>query len=168
MSVLDGFAGALISRQAVEVTAFNTATVKQDTPGIGEMAVHAVVFHFLNLVGHRNLVFDSPVRFAFDEGVAAEFARQHDERAVEEAARFEVEHELRDGAIDLLFHVHQLFVAVLVSVPVEERDVFGGDFDVPGAHVGEPPGQQAAEAEAKVLSAVLRSGIVPMKFTIAA
>ena len=50
-------------------------------------------------------------------------------------------------------------VAVLVRVPVQERHVLGRHLDEPGPGLDQPPGQQAAEAEAAgvvLLEALLR------------
>ena len=52
------------------------------------------------------------------------------------------------GPVDLLLHARVGGVAVLVRVPVEERHVLGRHFDEARAGLDEPPGQQAAQAEA--------------------
>ena len=60
------------------------------------------------------------------------------------------------GAVDLRFHVDQAGVAVLVRVPVQEGDVLGRDLNVARADLGQPPGQQTAQAEpAQVLLFVI-------------
>ena len=56
------------------------------------MPVHAVELQVLDLVRDLDLVLDLLVRLAFDQRVAAELAGQHDQRAVEQAARLQVEH----------------------------------------------------------------------------
>src|SRR6185436_19525713 len=92
--------------------------------------------------------------------VAAEFARENDKGAVEQFAGLEIADELGDGAVDLLFHVHEARVAVLVGVPIEEGDVFGGDFDEAGADLAEAAGEQATEAEAaSVIYVVILFGL---------
>ena len=47
-----------------------------------------------------------------------------------------------------LLHPLDRGVAVLVRVPVHERNVFGRDFDEPRARFDQPPREQAAAAEA--------------------
>ena len=60
------------------------------------------------------------------------------------------------GAIDLLLHPDQAFVAVLMRVPVEERDVLGGDLDVARPRLDQPSRQQAAEPESAHHLALVR------------
>ena len=88
--VLDGLAGALVRRPAVDIAFFDAATEEQDGAGVGEVAVHPVVLRLGQGVWHRHLVLDLLVRLALGQHVAAELARQHDERSVEEAALFQV------------------------------------------------------------------------------
>ena len=88
--VLDGLAGALVRRLAVDVAFFDAAAEEQDGAGVGEVAVHPVVLRLGQGVWHRHLVLDLLVRLALGQHVAAELARQHDERSVEEAALFQV------------------------------------------------------------------------------
>ena len=52
------------------------------------------------------------------------------------------------GASISFFIVLGALVAVLVRVPVDERDVLGRDLDVARAGLDQPPRQQAAQAEA--------------------
>ena len=54
------------------------------------------------------------------------------------------------------FHALGRGVAVLVRVPVDERDVFGRDFDEAGAGLDEPPREQAAAAESARVVAIER------------
>ena len=53
-----------------------------------------------------------------------------DQRAIEQAALFEIANQLRDRRVDQLLHRLGALVAVLVRVPVDERDVLGRDLDV--------------------------------------
>ena len=65
------------------------------------MAVQTVVDRLAEKIGAGSrLVFGRAAGDAFDHHVAAEFAGQYDEGAVQEAAVFEVENEPRDGPID--------------------------------------------------------------------
>ena len=56
--------------------------------------------------------------------------------------------ELGDRPVDLLLHPLDRGVAVLVRVPVQERHVLGRHLDEARAGLGQPPGEQAAQAEA--------------------
>ena len=98
--VPDGRAGALVGCRAVEVAFFDTATEQEHGAGVGEMPVHAVVSQLVDGVRHLDLVPHLVARLALDEHVPAELASEHDQRAVEQAALLEVEHELRDWGID--------------------------------------------------------------------
>src|SRR5690606_23085847 len=86
-------------------------------------------------------------RLALLHHVAAELARENDEGAIEQAALLEIEHELGHGAVDRLLHVDDLLVAVLVGVPVQERNVLGGHLNEARAGLDEPPRQEAAQPE---------------------
>ena len=90
----------LVRRQAVQVTLLDSAAEEQDTTRVGEMPVHAVVFLVVDHVRHFHLVFDLVVRLAFNERVAAELARQDDQRPVQQPALLQVEDELRHRRID--------------------------------------------------------------------
>ena len=144
----EGFAGAFISSNAVEITAFDTATEHQDRTGISEMTVHTIMFQFVDYIRDDDLVFDFVVGFAFDKHVAAEFAGEDDKRAIEKAAFFEVENELGDGGIDGFFEIDGASMAVFVGIPILEWNVFGSDLDEARARLGEPPSEKATEAEA--------------------
>jgi hypothetical protein len=72
---------------------------------------------------------------------------QHDQRAVEQAALFEVQHELRDRLIDHLLQLDHPLVPVVVRVPVFERDVLARHFDESRAALDQPPRQQTPEPE---------------------
>src|ERR1051325_4754819 len=147
-AVLDGLARAFVGGQTMEVATLYSAAVKQHAAGVGEVTVHAVMLWVFHFVRYFDLVLDLLVRLALDERVAAELAGQHDERAVKQGARFEVEHKLRDGRVNLLLHRGGARVAVFMRVPVEERNVFGRDLDEPRADLGKPPREQTTEAEA--------------------
>jgi len=69
-------------------------------------------------------------------------------RVVEQAAKFQIADELCDGGIDFGMHTSERLVSVGVSIPMQERDVFGGDFDEAGTGFDESAGQQAAASEA--------------------
>ena len=77
------------------------------------------------------------IRLAFDQQIAAELAGEDDQRAIEQAALLEIEHQLRDGRVDLTASSPRPRVAVLVRVPVQERDVLRRHFDVARARL--PP-----------------------------
>ena len=145
--VLNRLAGALVGSDAVQMALFDAAAEHQHGAGVGEVAVHAVMFQLVDRVRHVHLVTHLVAWFALDEHVAAELAGEHDERAIEQAAFLEVEHELRDRGVDLALHVGEACVAVLVGVPVEERHVLGCHLDEPRAGLDEPPRQQAAAPE---------------------
>ena len=63
-------------------------------------------------------------------------------------AFLQVEHELGDRRVNGLLQIDHARVAVFVRVPVLKGNVFGGDLDEAGARFGQPPRQQAAQAEA--------------------
>src|SRR5437588_528210 len=76
-----------------------------------------------------------------------------------ERALLEVEHQLRYRPIDLLLQAFHGRVAVLVRVPVQERDILRGHLDEPRPGLGQAAGEEATEAEAAgvvLLEAVLR------------
>jgi len=128
--------------QTVQMTALDAAAVKQHAARVGEMPVHAVMLWVFHLVRHFDLVLDQLVGLAFDHRVAAELAGENNERAIQQAARFEVKHELRDRRVNLLLHSDQARVAIFVRVPIEERNVFSGDLDKAGADFRQPARQQ--------------------------
>ena len=51
------------------------------------------------------------------------------------------------GPVDRLLHSCGAIVAVLVRVPVAERDVLGRDFNKARAGLDQPPREQAAQSE---------------------
>ena len=132
----------------------DAAAEHDDRAGVGEVAVHAVVFGQRHDVGRVGLILDFLADLAFGDDVAAELAGEDDERAVEQAALFEIENELGDRGVDLALHVGGALVAVFVGVPVAEGDVFGGDFDEAGAGFDEAAGEEAALSEAAVVVGV--------------
>ena len=112
------------------------------------MPVHAVVPRLGHHVGDVDrLVLDFLADLAFGHRVAAELAGEDDQRAIEQAALVEVANQLRDRRVDQLLHGRRALVAVLVRVPVDERDVLGRDLDVAGAGLDQPAREQAALAE---------------------
>jgi hypothetical protein len=143
----EGFAGAFVGSDTMQVTALQAAAKHEDGAGVGEVSMHAVVFQFADDVGNGYLVFDFVIRFAFNEHVAAEFAGENDEGAIEEAAFFEVEDELSDGSIDGFFEIGGASVAVFVRVPILKRNVFGSDFDETRAGFGESTGEETAQTK---------------------
>ena len=144
---LEGLAGPLFGRAAMEVAVLNPAAEKQDRAGVGEVAMHAVEFEVLERGGHFDLVFYLFVGLAFDQRVAAEFAGEDDQGAVQQSARLEVENQLRDRGIDCFFMAAARGLPVLMGVPVEERNILGGDLDIPGSDLGQAAGKEAAQAE---------------------
>ena len=114
-----------------------------------EMPVQSVMVGARQDVGPvERLVLRLRAGTTFDHGVAAEFARDDDERPVEESARLEVADEPRDRTVDLRMELRHGLVALAMRVPLEERHVFGRDLDEAGAVLDEPAGEQAAAAEA--------------------
>jgi len=57
--------------------------------------VHAVKLQLVDDGRLLHLVGDALLGLPFDKAIAAEFARQNDQRSIEKLARFEIEHELR-------------------------------------------------------------------------
>src|SRR5262249_53205113 len=77
---------------AVEEGFLDAAAEHEDGAGAGEVAVEAVVDGLAHDVGGgAGLVAGGAARDAFDHHVAAELGGEDDERALEEAAGFEVE-----------------------------------------------------------------------------
>ena len=142
-ALLNRLERTLVRRQAVQITLLDPAAEEQHAAGVREMSVHAVVFFVVDHVRHFHLIFDFLVRFAFDQRVAAELTGQNDQRPVQQTALLQIEDELGHRRIDRLFHVRHFLVAVLVCVPVEKRDVFGGHLEVARADLG----QQTTESK---------------------
>src|SRR4029077_10300832 len=88
------FAGAFISGYPVQIAALKPSAAHQDTAGIREMAVHAIVFHFRDDVRDNDLVFHRVIGLAFDHHVAAEFAGEDDQCSVQETTLLKIENEL--------------------------------------------------------------------------
>ena len=80
--------------------------------------------------------------------VAAELAGHHYQRPVEHAALLQIEHQLRNGAIDGHLHMDELFMPPFVGVPIKERNVLGRDFDISGSCLSQTPSQQTAQTKA--------------------
>ena len=94
------------------------------------------------------LVLGRAARHALDHHVATELAGEHHQRALQQAARFQIENQLGDGPVDLLFHPRVGGVAVFVRVPMQERHVFRRHFDKARSSLGQTPRQQTAQAKA--------------------
>src|SRR5262245_28758180 len=92
--VLEVLARRLIGFEAVKVPLLDPAAEQEDATRVREMPVHAVVFHLLYDIRYFDLVLDELVGLALHHEIAAEFAGQHDYRSIEQAAFFEIEHEL--------------------------------------------------------------------------
>ena len=87
IGILGRQAGPLGGRFAVEEAALHAAAEQQHARAAGEVAVQAVVVRLLEHVGlGPRLVLGRAAGDAFDHHVAAEFAGEDDERAVEQAA----------------------------------------------------------------------------------
>ena len=117
---------------------------------VGEVAVHAVV---LQLGRSRRAPRPGPCTFlsglALDQHVAAELAGEHDQRAVEQAALLEVEHELRDGRVDRLSSCSTSRVWPFSCVSQFRNGMYSVVTSMKRApDLGQPPRQQAAQAEA--------------------
>ena len=98
--VLQGRSSAV---RPCKIAVLDATAEEQHAAGIGKVAMHAVEFRILDLLGHLNLVFDYLVGFAFDQRVPAEFAGEHNQSAVEQPARLQVEHQLGDRARRFVF-----------------------------------------------------------------
>ena len=134
--------------RAVDEPLLHAAAEHQQRARGGEVAVHAVVADVGHHVGHVDgLVLHFLAGLALGDRVAAELAGQHDQRAIEQAARLEVAHQRRHRRVDHRLHRLGALVAVLVRVPVDERNVLGRHFDVAGAALDQPPREQAAAPE---------------------
>lgn len=113
---------------AVDVAAFDAATGHPDGKAVG-IVVAAVG--------------------ALGEGRATEFAGPDDERAVEQAAGFEVLDERGDGPVDLVRHLAVAFFDRAVMVPrigcIAAAEVVGERAELDEAHatLHESPGEQA-------------------------
>ena len=112
------------------------------------MPVHAVVLGLAHHVRLFGLVLHFLADLAFGNRVAPELARQHHQRAVQQPALLQIENQLRDRRVDLLLHDLRALMAVLVRVPVAERDVLRRDFDIARARLHQPAREQAALPEA--------------------
>ena len=113
-----------------------------------EVAMQTVMRHLLKRLDFESgLILSVRSRHAFDDHIAAELARDHDQRPIEQAARFQIENQLRDWAIDLFVKSVDGGVPVLVRVPMDKRDVLGRDFNEPGSVFDEPPREQTSLAE---------------------
>ena len=147
--------GTLVRRAAIQLTALDAAAEQQHATGIGKVPVHAVVLELGHHVGNLNLVFNRVVGLAFQHHVAAEFAGHDDQRAIQQSAFLEIEHQLRDRSVDLGLELGESRMAVVVGVPIEEWNVLGGHLDESRARLGQSPSEQATLAEA--------SGVVLLK-----
>ena len=87
-------------------------------------------------------------RHALDHHVAAELAGQDDQACGRAGRAVPGPESTARSAGRSLLHLHRGRVAVLVRVPVQERDVFRRHFDEARPGLGQPAGQQAAEPEA--------------------
>ena len=58
------------------------------------------------MVGLLHLLFHFLSRLAFHHHVSAEFTRNDDQRAVQQAALLKIEKQLRDGRVHILLHTH--------------------------------------------------------------
>ncbi len=113
------------------------------------MPVHAVVPGLLHDVRNVDgLIADLFADLAFRDRVPAELAGQDHQRAIEQPAFVEVAYQLRDRRVDELLHVGRSLMPVLVSIPVHEWDVLGGDLHVPRTAFDEPPRKKTALAKA--------------------
>ena len=149
--VLDGDQRALVGGRTVDVALLHAAAEHHDRRAAGEMAVQAVVVHHFEGVGlGARLVACLAAGDAFDHHVAAELAGDDDEGAVEHLSLLEVADQTGDRPVDLLLEFGQGLMAVLVGVPVDEGDVFGGHLDEAGTGFRHAAGEQAAAAEAAV------------------
>src|SRR5581483_12227119 len=82
-------------------------------------------------------------------GGPAELRRQHDERAVEEVAAFQVKDQGRQGGVQFLDQKVLALLALVVGVPagaVEEVEIVR-HFNEADAGLGQAAGEQAALAE---------------------
>ena len=86
-------------------------------------------------------------RLALHDNIAAELAGENDERSVQHAALLQVEDQLGHRPVDGLLHSHGAYMAIFVSVPEPERNVFGRDFNEARACFGQTASQQTAKAE---------------------
>ena len=68
-ALFERFAGAFIGRDAVQITALRAAAEHEDGAGVGEVAMHSVMFQFADNVRDGDLVLHFVVGFAFDEHV---------------------------------------------------------------------------------------------------
>ena len=146
--IFEGRARPLVGGFAVHESLLDSAAEHQDRAGRGEVAVHAVVARLADHAGDVDrLILDLFADLAFGQGIAAELARQHDERSLQQPPFFQVANELRDWRVDQFLHRGRALVAVLVAVPVNEGDVFRGDLDVTRAALDEAPREQTTLSE---------------------
>ena len=110
------------------------------------MPVHAVMLRFGHDIGLGNLPLHLRARFTLGHHVAAEFAGQHHQRAIEQAAGFQIENQLGHRRVDGLLHSQGALMAIFVGIPIAKRNVLGGHFDKARAGFHQAASEQAAQA----------------------
>jgi hypothetical protein len=150
--VFDGRTGPLLRGFPVHESLFDAPAKHQNRPGGGEMAMHTVMTGFVHHVGDVDgLILDFFTDLSLCHRVPAELAGEDNESAVQQPALVQIPNQLGNRSIDDLLHGHCAFVAVLVRVPVKERNVLRRHFDVPCARFHETSREQAALSEPALL-----------------
>ena len=121
------------------------------------MAVHAKVLDIFNRIRYRHLIFHFFVRFAFHQGIAAELARQHDQGPVQQPTLLQIQHKLSNGRVNRFLHIDQLFMPVLMRIPVEEWNVFRGNLDESSSRFGETTRKQTPKAKTPNRTLLIRT-----------
>src|SRR5690606_26165758 len=114
---LDGFAGPFIRCFAEYGPFFYSAAEHQYRASIGEMTVHAVVTDIIDDVRLHHLVLYLRAGAPFHDHIAAEFAGDDDQGAIQVAAAIEVFDELGHRCVDEFLHIARPHMAILVGVP---------------------------------------------------
>ena len=89
-----------IRRLTVEESAFHTTAEQQDTSRAGKVPVHSIKLEFTDHIRLIDLVRNWSLGLAFDEHTAAKLTGEHNQRAVEKPALFEVQNKLGDRPIE--------------------------------------------------------------------
>src|SRR5690606_6911087 len=145
--ILNGLARPFIRRFSKYRSFFYSSTKHQYGAPIGKMAVHPIIADVINYIGLVYLVQYFGARASLHDHVAAKFAGDDNQCAVQMSTAIQVFDQLSYGCIDELLHIPHAYMAIFVGIPTHKWFILGSYADKPRTLLDKPPGHQTSQSE---------------------
>src|SRR5690625_2656928 len=87
--------------------------------------MHAIVFHFMYDIRLIHLFLHFFSRTPLYHHIATELTSEYHQSPIQTSTSIKIFDQLRNGAVNLFFHLNRSRMSVLMSVPSHKRFIFG-------------------------------------------